>query len=301
MAVPKFEDFLYPFLIRLKDNELTKKNMTESLIAQFNLTEEDCSLLTKSGKSYQIDDRIGWVRQYLRRAKFLDLPRRGVYKITQRGLDYLNTHDSLRIKDLLAYKEFADFFYQTVGSTVTTNITTSKVDDTEIITPTEQLDQAYNTISSDLTEELLQEIISHTSKSFEKLVVDLLMKMGYGVESEVTSYSHDGGIDGIIYEDKLKLDAIYIQAKKYAEGNKVSAPQVQQFAGALATQKANKGVFITTSSYTSGAIECAKAIKPKIVLMDGKSLVRNMIAHNVGVSLEKVYEIKKIDLNYFDD
>lgn len=303
MAVPIFEDFLYPFLCQIKDKDVTTKDMRQALIKHFNLSEDDCALMTKNGTSYQINDRINWVRQYLRRALFVDLPQRGVYRITERGKEYLKSHADLRKQDLMAYPEFAAY---AGGSVVIKTNTSSPAPtvDTEL-TPTEMLEQAYHTIVEDLAADLLQKTLEQSPKFFEHLVVDLLVKMGYGGSfansAMVTQYVHDDGIDGIIFEDKLGLDKIYIQAKRYKPENTIGKPQIQQFAGALDEQKASKGVFITTSSYSKEARSYVEKLSKKIVLIDGQELARYMIEYNVGVSTKHIYEVKRIDSDYFED
>lgn len=306
MAIPKFEEFLYPFLYRLKDmDNVSIKDMKKSMIEHFHLTEEDCKLRTKSGLANQLDDRLGWSRQWLRRALFIEIPQRGMYKITDRGTKYLKSHTDLRQIDLMKYPEFADF----ATSTGTIKKPTSKVvtesEDAEH-TPTEQMENAYQSIIKDLAADLLQKVSKQSAQFFERLVVDLLLKMGYGGSFSdagmVTQYSHDDGIDGIIREDKLGLDKIYIQAKRYNTTNIIGKPQIQQFVGALDEQKASKGVFITTSSYSSAARKYAEEkVSKKIVLIDGEELVRYMIQYNVGVSLKYVYEVKRIDSDYFEE
>lgn len=306
MAIPKFEDFLYPFLYRLKDTDnVSIKDMKKSIIEHFHLSEEDCKLRTKSGSTNQLDDRLGWSRQWLRRALFIEIPQRGMYKITDRGTEYLKSHTDLRQIDLMKYPEFADF----ATSTGTIKKPTSKVvtesEDAEH-TPTEQMENAYQSIIKDLAADLLQKVSKQSAQFFERLVVDLLLKMGYGGSFSdagmVTQYSHDDGIDGIIREDKLGLDKIYIQAKRYNTTNIIGKPQIQQFVGALDEQKASKGVFITTSSYSSAARKYAEEkVSKKIVLIDGEELVRYMIQYNVGVSLKYVYEVKRIDSDYFEE
>lgn len=307
MAIPKFEDFLYPFLFRLKDmNNVSIKEMRKYIIEHFHLTDEDCKLRTKSGSANQLDDRLGWSRQWLRRALFIEIPQRGVYKITKRGVEYLQNHTDLRQTDLMKYPEFAE--YATTSSGTEKKQTAKVIEEFEDSkqTPTEQLENAYQTIVKDLAADLLQKVLEQSAQFFEHLVLDLLLKMGYsGSLSDaglVTKYSHDDGIDGIIKEDKLGLDKIYIQAKRYNTANTIVKPQIQQFVGALDEQKASKGVFITTSSYSSEARKYAeeKASK-KIVLIDGQELARYMIEYNVGVSLKHVYEVKRIDSDYFED
>ena len=307
MAIPKFEDFLYPFLFRLKDmNNVSIKEMRKYIIEHFHLTDEDCKLRTKSGSANQLDDRLGWSRQWLRRALFIEIPQRGVYKITKRGGEYLQNHTDLRQTDLMKYPEFAE--YATTSSGTEKKQTAKVIEELEDSkqTPTEQLENAYQTIVKDLAADLLQKVLEQSAQFFEHLVLDLLLKMGYGGSLSdaglVTKYSHDDGIAGIIKEDKLGLDKIYIQAKRYNTANTIGKPQIQQFVGALDEQKASKGVFITTSSYSSEARKYAeeKASK-KIVLIDGQELARYMIEYNVGVSLKHVYEVKRIDSDYFED
>ena len=305
MAIPKFEDFLYPFLVQLKDKDITTKEMKDALVKHFNLTEEDCSLKTKSGSTFQLNDRIGWSRQWLRRALFIEIPQRGIYSITQRGKDYLQSHTDLRQVDLLQYPEYAEYAHMPIPEK--DKPTTRKgdaVDLLEELTPTEQMDVAFKSINDDLAADLLQRVLDMSPNFFEKLVLDLLLNMGFGSRNKdmalVTPTSHDNGVDGIIPEDALGLDKIYIQAKRYTD-NPVGKPEIHKFIGALEEQKASKGVFITTSKFTIGAKETVEKASKKIVLIDGKSLADYMIEYNVGVSERKVYEVKKIDSDYFEE
>lgn len=304
MAIPIFEDFLYPFLMATNSKDMSISEMRQYIIDYFHLTDEDCSLRTKSGNSTQVVDRLNWVRQYLRRAQMIEIPERGVYRITQRGKDYLSSHDSLRKQDLMQFPEFASYANGTVINTIGTTDSSAQ-DSTNDLTPTEQLEQAYHSIVEDLAADLLQKTLEQTPYFFEHLVVDLLVKMGYGGSfansAQVTQYVHDDGIDGIIYEDKLGLDKIYIQAKRYKLDNTVGKPQIQQFSGALDEQKATKGVFITTSSYSKEAKQYVEKLNKKIVLIDGQELARYMIEYNVGVSTKQVYEVKRIDSDYFEE
>lgn len=305
MAVPIFEDFLYPFLEATSNKDMSVSDMRQYIVDYFNLTDEDCSLRTKSGNSTQVVDRLNWVRQYLRRAQMIDIPERGVYRITQRGKDYLASHSSLRKQDLMQFPEFASYATGTTTPPHSTTLNPDMQGTSEDMTPTEQLEQAYHSIVEDLAADLLQKTLEQTPYFFEHLVVDLLVKMGYGGSfansAQVTQYVHDDGIDGIIYEDKLGLDKIYIQAKRYKLDNTVGKPQIQQFSGALDEQKATKGVFITTSSYSKEAKQYVEKLNKKIVLIDGQELARYMIEYNVGVSTKQVYEVKRIDSDYFDE
>lgn len=306
MALPIFEEFLYPFLLATSKRDMTLSEMREYIVDYFHLTDEDCSLRTKSGNTTQVADRLNWVRQYLRRALMIDLPQRGVYRITQRGKDYLSSHNSLSKKDLMEYPEFASYATGTTITKTESSDTTTKQDLVSAdLTPTEQLEQAYHSINDDLAADLLQKTLEQSPYFFEHLVVDLLVKMGYGGSfansAQVTQYVHDDGIDGIIYEDKLGLDKIYIQAKRYKLDNTVGKPQIQQFSGALDEQKATKGVFITTSTYSKEAKQYVEKLNKKIVLIDGQELARYMIEYNVGVSTKQVYEVKRIDSDYFEE
>ncbi len=306
--IPAFEEFLYPFLYYLKKGKLSVKDLRAKLIKHFDLSDNDIMLKTRSGNTTQLSDRMGWARQYFRRAKFIDIPNRGVYQLTERGKQYLNNHKTLTIADLLQYPEFAEYSNRTIPEKNCCNNHKSNTpnlfdlfDNTQ--TPTEILENAYNTIYKSLTDELLSMVIKQTPEFFEKLVVDLLVAMGYGGADKqsamVTPYSHDDGIDGIIKEDKLGLDNIYLQAKRWT--SPVSKPQIQQFSGALDEQNATKGVFITTSTFSKEAEKFVAKSSKKIVLINGQKLAEYMIEFNVGVSLKKAYFIKRIDTDYFDD
>lgn len=303
MAIPKFEDFLYPFLFFIKDNALSKKELKAKLIEHFGLTDEDCLIKTKGGTVFQLDDRIGWCKQWLQRALFIDSPQRGVYRITQRGKDYLKSHSDLRREELMLYSEFAEYQgYSEIGATKQSEV--NLVENDEILTPSEQMEVTFKRINDDLAADLIQKVLDMSPSFFENLVLDLLLNMGFGSKNRdlavVTPTSHDNGVDGIIPEDPLGLDKIYIQAKRYTE-NTVQKPDIQKFIGALDEQKATKGVFITTSKFSQGAKETAEKASKKIVLIDGKTLADYMIEYNVGVSVKMVYEIKRLDSDYFDE
>lgn len=298
--VPSFEKFLYPFLLTLKTKDVNKKQMVEEIRGVFNLSDEDMSIKTKNGTTTRVVDRVGWTLQYLRRAMFVEI-NDGKYHITNRGLEYLAKHNDLLIADLLEYEEFAEYSNRKKSKS-SDNASKSKIIAIEQ-TPTEQLEQAYESIEKDLIEDVLEKVKRQSPLFFERLVVDLLVKMGYGGSFEnsakVTQYTNDNGIDGVIYEDKLGLDKIYVQAKRWE--NQVGRPKIQEFAGALVGQNANKGVFITTSSYSKEARQYVQGINQKIVLIDGRELASYMIEYNIGVSIKNVYEIKRVDNDYFEE
>ncbi len=285
----------------LKDGEISNKDMKEKLIAHFHLSEDDLAQTTQGGNTTQVADRIGWCRQYFRRALFIEIPQKGIWKLTERGKDYLAHHSSLTINDLMEYKEFAEYAggKKTKKEIIPTKPTIASLG----ITPTDALEDAYKSINDSLSDEILSMIMTMSPRFFEKLVVDLLVSMGYGGDykdaAEVTQANKDGGVDGIIKEDKLGLDKIYIQAKRWAVV--VGKPIVQQFAGALDEVKASKGVFITTSTYSKDAKKYVENLSKKIVLIDGKQLAAFMIEYNLGVSVKKAYVVKRIDTDYFEE
>ena len=293
--IPPFEEFLYPFLSFLKDGSLTTKEIRAKMVEHFNLTADDCATMTKGGNTNQLSDRIGWCRQYFRRALFIDIPQRGTYSITQRGLDYLANHTTLYKTDLMEYPEFAAY---ATSNGIETPPAADKPEVIKELAPTESLEKAYNTINNDLADELLTTILEQSPTFFEKLVLKLLEKMGYG-KGIVTQRSGDEGIDGIINEDNLGLDIIHIQAKRYKPDNKVGRPLMQAFVGALDGVGVNKGVFITTSGFTKEAMDYKSS--KKIAKIDGKQLTNLMIQYNVGVTTEYTYEVKKIDKDFFEE
>ena len=298
--VPTFEKFLYPFLLSLKDGELTINQMREKITAFFGLSEEDLQVRTKSGRLTQVNDRIGWARQYFRRAMLIDIPKNGTYCLTERGKEFLKKHPkNITIDDLMEIPEYAAF---NVTHKPYSGSTCPTAD--EALTPDQQLDQVYKIYRKNIAAEILDKVVTMSPDMFEHLVVDLLVAMGYGdaESAQVTQYSHDEGIDGIIYEDKLGLDKIYIQAKRWKPTRTVQSPELQKFSGALAGKKALKGVFITTSSFSSGAIKFAETVSnQKIILIDGERLSLLMFQYNIGVQTENTYITKRIDNDYFEE
>jgi restriction system protein len=232
----------------------------------------------------------------------IDAPKRGTYKINDFGKKFLSKHqEGFNKKDLLQIPSFANFATRKTGKQINAITTNNNTDDR---TPTDFIDDAFRQINSALGKDLLTKILEMSPLFFEKLVVELLVKMGYGGSFEdaasVTQYSHDEGIDGVIKEDKLGLDTIYIQAKRWDKGS-VGSKDIQAFVGAIEMKRASKGVFITTSTFTDAARKCAKEVQSKIVLIDGEQLCKYMIEYNLGVSSHQIYEIKKIDSDYFEE
>lgn len=287
--MPDYQSIMLPLLKYADDKkEHHIRDAIEKLENEFNLTEEDKKKLLQSGQQTVFDNRVGWAKTYLKKAGLLKSTRRGYFSITNRGIKVLEHPPKyIDIKYLKQFLEFIKF------------IEYSKPVRRE--TPEELMEIGYQKIQSDLTSELLDNVKRCSPNFFEKLVVELLLKMGYGGSREdagkAIGKSGDEGIDGIIKEDKLGLDIVYIQAKRWE--NPVSRSEVQKFAGALQGKKAKKGIFIATSNFTRSAIEFVSKIDSKIVLIDGIQLAILMIENNVGVSNISSYQIKKIDLDYF--
>ena len=302
--VPKFEDFFYPCLKCLSDGNVhTQISLRKFAVDYFRLSEEDQNILIKSGKKTQVHDKVQWTTSYFMQAKIVETPTRGNYKITQRGLDFLANHpNGFNKKDLCVFPEFLAFASGKLKEKV---VVATEAEIKEASTPTETIEEAYIQINDALADELISKIMEMPPTFFEKLVVELLVKMGYGGEfidsGIVTKPTKDDGIDGIIKEDKLGLDRILIQAKRYASDNMVGRPAIQQFVGAITGQSASKGVFFTTSSFTKEALNYKPGSGVKLVLIDGKTLASYMIEYNVGVSVNKVYEIKRLDSDYFEE
>lgn len=298
--VPIFTKFFFPVLKFLENGEVQNlKSAVQFVSDYFHLSDKDCQEKIKSSRATKVYDRVQWTMTYLRAAGLIISPKRGRYLITPKGLEILGTGvTELNQKDLCKISpEFEDFLH---GKKLNSTTVEESVATIPTVSPSETIDDIIAQINKSLTSELLQQIKSQNPAFFEQLVIDLLVKMGYGGNREdaamVTKISHDGGIDGIIKEDRLGLDMIYIQAKRWE--NTVQKPEIQKFRGALSERGATKGIFITTSDFSNGAKE--SALNAKIVLIDGSELCRLMIEFGVGVSIKTIYEIKRLDTDYFN-
>jgi restriction system protein len=265
------------------------------------LTEEEQTKLLSSGQQPVFYNRVGWARTYMKKAGLLQDPRRGYFRITERGREVLDENpDRIDMKYLQQFPEYVNF-RETAREAAESPETVEE--EAEDLTPEEALEIAYQKIREGLIDEILTAVQKSSPGFFEKLVVELLVNMGYGGSrrdaARAVGRSGDEGIDGIIDEDRLGLDNIYIQAKKWKEDNPVSRPEIQKFVGALQGQRAKKGIFITTSRFTDEARAYISKIETKVVLIDGKRLANLMIDYNVGVSPQTTYEIKSLDSDYF--
>ena len=280
--------------------ELSLQESVNTLSEKFGLSDEERRHLLPSGRQFTFVNRVGWAATYMRKAGLLETTRRGFFKISRRGLDVLAKNPStINVKFLEQFPEFVEF------KSIRNERNGEDSDEAaETRTPEESLEGEYQKIRNNLASQLLERIKQASPAFFERLVVELLVKMGYGGSrsdaGKAVGKSGDGGIDGIIKEDRLGLDVIYIQAKRW-DGNTVGRRDVQQFAGALQGQRASKGIFLTTSKFTNEAHDYVSKIGSKIVLIDGEQLAQLMIDHNVGVSLSTTYEIKRIDSDYFTE
>ena len=308
MAVPDYQSLMLPLLqfAGEKKDETSTGEAVEVLAMKLALTDHDLKEMLPSGIQSTFVNRVGWASTYMKKAGLLEATRRGYYRVTSRGQELLKKQPrAVNVKLLKQYPEFMAF-QQLKGTRSGQKATLpgGGPADTLTATPSEALETAYENLRDELAEELLARLKNSSPAFFERAVVDLLLKMGYGGSradaGKAIGKSGDGGIDGIIKEDRLGLGVVYIQAKRWG-ANSVRSPDVMQFAGALQAQKATKGIFITTSTFTDDARNYVSQIGSKIVLIDGEQLTQMMIDNDIGVSAVSMYPVKKIDADYFDE
>lgn len=299
MTIPDFQSLMLPLVRYAADGkEYSLREAIEALADEFHLSDAERRELLPSGSQSAFDNRVGWSRTYLKKAGLLSSPRRSYFQITSRGQEVLASNPArINIGFLRQFPEFLEFQRgQSKDSEV------SIADGTELITPEESIESAYQRARATLAADLLQTIKDCSPDFFERLVVDLLVRMGYGGTRKdagrAIGRSGDGGIDGIINEDRLGLDVVYIQAKRW-DSTSVGRPEIQKFAGALQGQRARKGIFLTTSTFSKDAQEFVSRIESKIVLMDGETIAQLMIDYGVGVNTVATYELKRVDSDYF--
>ena len=298
MTIPDYQTIMLPLLEFASDGEEHHlSNAVNKLAQYFQLNESDLEELLPSGSQTVFRNRVSWANTYLKKAKLLQSTRRGYFAITPRGYDVLEQEpeyiDNTYLKQ---FEEFIDFKSNKAAESDTQKSSDHRISENES-TPQETIEAGYKQIRQELEDQLLERVMELSPTKFERLVVDLLTNMGYGTGKTI-GRSGDGGIDGVINEDKLGLDVVYIQAKRW-EGT-VGRPEIQKFAGALQGRRARKGVFITTSDYSREAYDYVEYIDSKIVLINGHLLAQYMIDHNVGVSIVETYHIKQVDSDYFD-
>lgn len=300
MAVPTFDVWRVPLLRRLEDGKArTLAELYEPLADDLSLSDKDRSEMLSSGSQAVYKNRIGWTRAYLKKAGLITSPSRGVVQITDRGRAALNSKHVIDNNYLRQFPEFEEFFRGTRRSAEIVAASENANEES----PEDTLSRIYRQLRDDLARELLERIKALSPAFFEKLVVDLMIRMGYGGSREdagkTVGRSGDGGIDGVINEDRLGLDVIYLQAKRWEKT--VGRPEIQGFVGSLAGKRANKGVFITTSSFSAEARNYVETIGAKVVLIDGETLGTLMIQHDLAVTTTASYDVKRVDSDYFDE
>jgi restriction system protein len=303
--IPDYQTLMLPLLKLVSDGQEHKyRELIESLAAEFQVTDQERKELLASGNQPIFDNRVGWAKTYLKKAGLLSSPKRATFIITDTGRKALSKKpERIDARYLRQFPAFLEFQNASRNDNETEEETAAIAIHEQ--TPEESLDKAYQRIRKSLASELLNKVVDLSPSFFERLVVELLVKMGYGGSikdaGKAMGKSGDEGIDGTIKEDKLGLDIIYIQAKRWKPGNVVGRPEIHKFVGALAGQGAKKGIFITTSNFTKEALDYTPRNETKIVLIDGQQLAQLMIDYNIGCATQQIYELKKLDSDYFEE
>lgn len=303
--IPDYQTLMLPLLKLVSDGHEHKyRDIIENLAAIYEMTAEERKELLASGNQAIFDNRVGWAKTYLKKAGLIDSPKRAIFVISDLGRETLSKNpERIDAKYLRQFPAFIEF--QNASRNDNENEEEATGIDVRDQTPDENLDKAYQRIRKSLASELLNRVVELSPAFFERLVVELLVKMGYGGSikdaGNALGKSGDEGIDGTIKEDKLGLDIIYIQAKRWKTGNVVGRPEIQKFVGALAGQGAKKGIFITTSNFTKEALDYTPRNETKIVLINGEHLAQLMIDYNLGCTTHQTYELKKLDSDYFGE
>ena len=302
--LPTWDEFLRPLLELAAEGPIMRRTAVQKIADSYGFSEEIKNSRVKSGQTH-IDNRAGWAMSSLVKAKFIEKhpSRKFNYQITDKGRDYLSKHIAqINIEDLRKVEGYEQAWKEASRAKQAARSGSGKSESLDSVTPSDLIEKAVEEIESNLRSELLEHMAKMDPYDFERLVIDLLFAMGYGGSREeaakVTKKSNDEGIDGVISEDRLGLDMIYVQAKRW-QGN-VGRKEIQSFVGALAGQQANKGVFITTSDFVQNALDYAKSVSQKIILINGARLADLMIEHNIGVSPTRTIFLKRLDTDYFE-
>ncbi len=299
MAIPDYQTLMLPLLEKVSDGQKYRtRDLIDSLSNEFNLSEKEKRELLPSGQQPIIDNRIGWAKTYLYKAGLLSVPKRGYVEINQKGLNVLKKKPKkINIKFLEQFPEFNKFRTIKKEASKKPIIEFKKIENS---TPDELIERGYSSINVSLAQELIEKLRNVDPYFFEEIIGKLLSSMGYG-KFKKTTFSRDKGVDGIVYQDKLGLDKIFFQAKRYSEENFVAARDVRDFVGTLDLHGANKGIFITTSKFPKDTNDILKKTQKNIILIDGPKLANLMIEYDTGVSVQKIYKIKKIDTDFFPE
>jgi len=305
MTVPDYQSLMLPLLKSIEDGKERRiADCIELVASNLNLSQEDKDELLPSGKVSVLYNRIHWAKSYMLKALLIESPSRGMIKITQRGTSLLGSSPS-RI-DNKSLRKFPEFAKWQENNTANKPEAEKAIEEIAADTnPEEVIEHSHATLQTQLRTEILENVLKMPPAFFERLIVDLLIAMGYGggrsEMGKALGRSGDGGVDGVIKEDELGLDLIYVQAKRYDPDSTIGRPALQAFSGSLDGFNASKGVFVTTSSFASTAVEFVEKIHKRIILIDGRRLAELMTRHNVGVRVKNTYEVKKIDEDYFSE
>lgn len=308
MPIPDYQSFMRPLLVSLSDGDEHRiRELYEALAKEFDLTQAERTQLLPSGKQPVYQNRIGWAKTYLAKAGLVSQPKRGVVVITEAGRAVLDNNDIIDndvLKDFESFQEFVSKSAEGNGENVASGKKVAQPAAYDsAATPEEVLENLYQTLRRNVAEELLDAMRATSPEQFERIVVDVLVAMGYGGSvhdaGQAIGGSSDNGIDGIIKQDRLGVDNIYVQAKRWQKERPVGSPEVRTFAGSLAYHKATRGVFLTTSTFTDSAVKTASQLG-NIVLIDGMRLADLMIEFDVGVSSVARYELKRVDHDYIE-
>jgi restriction system protein len=312
LAIPDYQTLMLPVLRLASEQECTVPGIAERIASEFGLSPEEKDHMLPSGRQRLLHNRIHWAKTYMSKAGLLVSPARGRFVATKAGLALVRSHPpKIDVSLLLQIPSFKDYYrrlYTEKGSEdPPAAVTDAHVEQTapNTITPEEQIEAAYQSVQATLRSDLLERILQNSPSFFETAIVDLLVAMGYGGSHKNAAMqlgrSGDGGVDGIVNEDRLGLDRVYVQAKRYAEGNSVGRPDVQAFVGSLVGLGATKGVFVTTSTFSTQARAFAKHLSQRIILMDGQMLADLMIEHGVGVRTSRAIQFKRVDEDFFTE
>lgn len=306
MPIPDYQSLMLPVLKLAAEGEWRVPKAADAIADQFGLTADEREQLLPSGRQRLLHNRIHWAKLYMVRAGLIESPQRGVFRATETGKALLAENPaSIDNETLKAYPSFVEFQKAGSGGQTKPEKPVEEAASASSATPEEQIDAAQAVLHSALSGELLQRILENSPLFFEQLIVDLLVAMGYGGSHESAALrlgkSGDNGVDGVIDEDRLGLDRIYVQAKRYASTNSVQRPEVQGFVGSLVGFGAAKGVFVTTSTFSAGARQYAEQIPQRVILIDGARLTDLMIEHDVGVRISRAIKVKRIDEDFFGE
>lgn len=306
MAIPDYQTLMLPVLSVATEGETRVPIAADKVADRLGLSEEEREEMLPSGKQRLLHNRVHWAKFYMSKAGLNDSPRRGVFTASEAGKQLLATQPSrIDVEALKQYPDFAEFYGKSATGNQPDQIpAVTKVTSFDA-TPEEQIDAAHSFLNAALEADLLARVLEQSPAFFERVIVELLVAMGYGGSHEDAARrlgkSGDGGIDGVIDEDRLGLDRIYVQAKRYAPGSSVGRPDIQSFLGSLVGQGASKGVFVTTSGFSRQASDFAGSLRERVILIDGKRLTELMVEFGIGVRVSRVVEVKRLDEDFFTD